>query len=156
MPLLPDVLKANMEPFFDQESPNFSAFPADPQDAAKKWAGAVGAYMSGVVPPSATASPAQSTFEATMLGMPPSGGGAAVIVQAFVAAAAQLALGMAPTYISTPPAAPLLLDPVFAIGSAGGSNAAVLSALCTTVDTWMRTGLAVLVAPVPPPPIPWS
>lgn len=144
MPLVPATLTAELIKIMDKESPTHEGFPENTVEAASRWADAINAYAQSVVPPSANAEAARSAFETAMLAVSADAGNFYTVIKAaFTAYAAQLALGMAPTFTGVPPPVPIVLEPTAAIGLAGGTGSAVAAAMTAIIDAWFRTGTAV-------------
>lgn len=137
------ILKKELEKFFDDKSPNFISAPQNLLDAANKWANAFDIYAKGVTPPSTSSNAAKLAFIGVFVTSIVPGSGLIIIPQAFQAYTVALALGMAPTFIATPPIIPPPIQPAFAIGMAGGPASAILQAMVTIIDIWFRTGIAV-------------
>lgn len=153
MPLTPPILTNELAKFMDDQVPSFEGFPSA-TNVGQKWAAAVDAYASKVIPASIAAAIAKTAMAGAMAGASAPGAGTAAIPAAFAAYAATLGGGMAPAFVAVPPPAPLSLDPAFAVGMSGGSASAVISQIVTIVDTWFRTGTAT--PALGGPPVPWS
>lgn len=130
---------------------------ADPaEDApgcAAAWADAMGAYASGIVPPSTTVSAARDALEAALTTAFLTPLAAPGMEAAFAAFAATVGGGMA-GYVPTPPAAPV----GFAAGFAGpkpSTHPAAGEQYGQLIHDWMTTGSSTLVAP-PNTVVPWS
>jgi hypothetical protein len=137
----------------DDQYPGFIEFPNE-TNVADKWSTAVNNYASAVVPASTTAAQAKTAMQAALTGMSAPGAALVQLPTSFTVYATTLAVGMAPTYVGTPPPAPIILTPAFTIGSAGGSAADVIQQLVLIIDLWFRTGTATPSAGGAP--IPWS
>lgn len=144
MALVQATLINGLKLIMDEDYPSHE-FPSNIADVAAAWADAVNNYASAVTPPSATSSAARTAFYNIMLGMDTDlGNGIAIMVSAFSAYAASLAGGMAPTFIGTPPPAPIPLSTIIpTLGLGGASGSSVAEALGAVIDTWFRTGIAV-------------
>ena len=155
MPLIPTTLSTGLSSIFDPESPSLTGWPSTNLEAAEQWADAINGYASAVVPPSASSAAARNAMRDVLLVVTPEAGNAIIqLPLALTAYAGVLAAGMAPAFISVPPAVPAIILPVAAIGIAGGPSSAVVAALTGIIDAWFRTGFAVP-APIGPPVV-WS
>jgi hypothetical protein len=137
--LLTDI---ELRKFMDKEHPLFIDFPESTDKAAELWANAIYQGAKDVIPISLTAENAKTESENVMKQMFKVDGKAGLVL-GFQTFAATLALGMQPTYTGTPPAAPLLFDPVFIIGLAGGSNSDCINGMIAIINLWFALGIAV-------------
>lgn len=126
--------------------------PPDVAGCAQAWADAVGSYAAGIVPASTAVSAAASTLASALAGAFSSGAAAPGMEAGFAAFAASLGAGMV-GYTPTPPPGPVGFALLFA--GPRSSHAEAAAAVASAVDTWMRTGSAVLIAP-PNTLVPWS
>lgn len=133
---------------------------ADSQaDAAVEWADVVEIYAVGVVPPlapgvMAAAKAALTAALTTAFASTSAAATATAMETAFLTFSTTMATGMAPAFIGVPPPAPVGF---LALLSANKDSRADFAADWeAAIDAWMRTGLAQLVAPTPPPPVNWS
>lgn len=139
MPLVKSILEQELKTIFNPDT-----MPGSIPEAADAWASAVDKYASQVIPSSTTSAAAKAAFQGLMSGVTPDlKNGIIQLVAAFTAYAAQLGLGMAPTFTATPPAIPINIAPVVSLGLGGGSGDECAALLATIADTWFRTGLAV-------------
>lgn len=146
MPLNPAGLQGDLEAFF-------AAPPATRAACAQAWADAVEAYASGLVPPSTTVASAAATLASSLESAFAAPAAAPLFDAAFTAFGATVAGGQAPTFTGVPPPAPLGIASLLA--SPQATHAAAAAAFATLIDTWAKTGSAVLVAP-PNTVVPWS
>jgi hypothetical protein len=100
------------------------------------------------VPPSTTVASAAATLASSL-----ASAAAAPFDAAFASFAAAVALGQAPTFTGVPPAAPLGIASLLALMQP--THAAAAAAFASLIDTWTKTGTAVLVAP-PNTVVPWT
>jgi hypothetical protein len=128
-------------------------YPHTRQLAAHEWAAAAGAWAAGIVPPSTTVAAAQTALESALDGAFTLANPAPAIDAAFATFAATLAVGMLPLYTGTPPPAPLGIAQLFTVKRT--TRQAGVAAVAARLDAWMRTGIAVLVAP-PKTALPWA
>jgi hypothetical protein len=140
MPLNTAGLQSDLEALF-------AAPPPTAAECAQAWSDAFAAYVAGVVPPAlpAAVSAAADAMAAQLTAAFQGPAAPADFDVACTAFAAAVALGMAPTFTGAPPPAPLLI--VSLLGSPQPTHAAAAAAFAALIDTWMRTGSAVLVAP---------
>lgn len=148
MPLDPTGLESDI---------NAIVNPATQAAAAQDWADAMDSYAGGIFPASTTVSAAAATLKTAMEGAfalfdPVST--AAALESAFAAFAGTVSGGMAPAFTGTPPPAPVGFTPLVTNIQPDKATASALWA--TTIDTWMKTGLAQVAGGPPPPPVPWS
>jgi hypothetical protein len=142
-------LQGDLLALFANPSPDVTAL-------AEQWRAAMVAYASGIVPPSLNVTTAGATLKSTLIGIFGTTGVAqgAAMDAAFAAFAVSVAAGMLPTYTGVPPASPpgfvANLAPPFPT-----THAAAVTKWAGILDTWMRTGTAVLVAP-PNGVLPWT
>lgn len=138
MPLDPVGLQSDLESLF-AEPPETAA------ECAQAWSDAVGSYAAGVVPASSAVAAAAAAMTASLLSAFQSPAAAVGFDAAFTTFGAAVALGMAPAFTGTPPPAPLGIATL--LSATQVSHAAAAAAFASLIDTWMRTGSAVLVAP---------
>lgn len=123
----------------DEKSSNL---PTSLSDASNKWADALGKYCETIFPASVTISQAKDSFKALFLTLnPASGNGLVVFPQCIQAFQSTLGAGMI-GYVSVPPTNLIDMNPVKAIGMAGGTTVQALSSFCDIVDQNFRTGTA--------------
>lgn len=146
MPLNPASLQSSLESLF-------SAPPPTAAECAQAWADAVQTYAAAVVPPSTTVAAAAAALVGALTSAFGSPSAAAAFDAAFTAFAATVAAGMLPTFTGVPPPAPLGVAALLAVSQP--SHAAAAAAFASLIDTWAKTGTAVLVAP-PNTVVPWS
>lgn len=148
MPLDPSGLEDDINDITDPETK---------AAAAQAWADAVESYAGGIVPPSTTVSAAATTLKTAMESafalIDPANTGAA-LESAFAAFATTVAGGMSPAFTGTPPPAPVGFVPL--VTNIQTSKAVASELWATTIDTWMKTGLAQIAGGPPPPPVNWS
>lgn len=144
MPLVRQTIYSEIRKINDSTYVGFEDFPTSISDSANRWANAVNEYAKSVIPPSSTSEQAKQAFIQVMQQVSvPSQNGFAILKLAFTAYASTLALGMAPTFIATPPPSPIILEVVAPLGLGGGSAEAVASAMSNIIDSWFKTGVAV-------------
>lgn len=142
MPLVSDIMKTEFRKISDKSYSLFEGFPETMPDVASRWAKAVYNYANPVIPASTSGVLAKDAFEIIMLGL--AYGSASITFQsAFTAFASALVVGMLPTFVATPPPVPIVLDPVFAAGFAGGSSEECANIFASIVNTWFKTGTAI-------------
>jgi hypothetical protein len=146
MPLNPAGLQSDLEALVAEP-------PATRAACAQAWADAVQAYASGLVPASTTVASAAATLASSLESAFASPSAAAPFDAAFTSFAAAVAVGQAPTFTGVPPAAPLGIAAL--LGSPQPTHAAAAAAFASLIDTWAKTGTAVLVAP-PNTVVPWT
>lgn len=148
MPLGPSTLAQQLSSIAENPPPSSAA-------CGQAWANAVGAYAASVVPPSTTVSAATSTLAGALAGAFASPAAAPGMETAFLSFATTLGLGMAGAgFTGAPPVAPVGFAPQFA-GPKPLTHDAAAQTLATLIDTWMKTGIATLIAP-PNTPQPWT
>jgi hypothetical protein len=146
MPLNPAGLQSDLEALF--------AEPPETREAcAQAWADAIEGYASGLVPASTAVASAAATLASSLESAFAAPAAAAPFDAAFTTFAAAVAVGQAPTFTGVPPAAPLGIAAL--LGSPQATHAAAAAAFASLIDTWAKTGTAVLVAP-PNTVVPWS
>ncbi len=131
----------------------FAAPPSDAAGCASGWSSAVQGWASGIVPPSSTVSTACGTLTGALTAAFLTPAAAPLMEAAFAAFAVTVGGGMA-GFAPTPPPAPVGFAAQFA-GPKPPTHAAAASAIAGLIDSWMKTGIATLVAP-PNTPVPWS
>jgi hypothetical protein len=140
MPLVLTTLSNGILSFTD---PNKNNMPKDINDAAKKFADAIGEYVKPIFPvltaPDAIINAAKSSFISTFITIqnnPPTG-----MIQlplAFTNFALALIPGMLPEFAGIPPPAPIDFSPM-----SSSDNASVCANnFATIVDLWFKTGTA--------------
>lgn len=142
MALNKQILIDEIRKITDESFSGFEEFPKTSQEAGERWAAAVSAYAGSIVPSSQEAENAESSFISTFTPLVETDANAA-FAAAFTTYAAQLGLGMQPTFTATPPPTPIVLAPVFAVGLGGGSAQQCAQTMAEIVDLWFRTGSAV-------------
>lgn len=115
--------------------------PKNLQDGILRWADAIDTYAKEVNPSSTTNEEAKTIFISTMQSIP--SGGLSIFESAIIAYAAQLGVGMAPNYTSTPPPTPIVLQSISLLGLNGGSNKQCTKLTVDIIDAYFRTGTAV-------------
>ena len=156
MPLLLSTLEQELTNLMDSTSPNFVGMPNSMADVASNWSNVMFNYTASIIPPSTTGSAAKSAMESILLGIAAPGSFFPLFTAGITAFATTLAAGMLPTYTGVIPVAPLVIEPaMMAIPLVAGNDALRISTMAGIIDTWFRTGTAVLVAP-PYTVIPWS
>jgi hypothetical protein len=146
MPLNPSALQSSLESLF--ASP-----PATRALCAQAWADAIQGYAAAVVPASTTVTAACAALATALESAFALPSAAAAFDAAFAALAVTVAGGMLPAFTGAPPPSPLGIAALLAGTQA--THAAAAAAFASLVDTWFRTGSAVLVAP-PNTLVPWS
>lgn len=148
MPLVAATLKTALESCFASPPPGASG-------CAQAWADAMGSYAGAVVPPSTTISAAKSTLQAALTAAFSAPNAAPAMESAFTSFAATVGLGMAGAgFAATPPPGPVGLAVLFS-GPKPPTHSAAALQISSAIDTWMRTGIATLIAP-PNTPQPWA
>lgn len=146
MALVKSILLAEIRKINDPEYVSFEGFPVDSTESATRWSAAIKTYASTVVP---VATPASMTLAAAAM--------AAIIVTITAAAvngvtqlpisftnfAVQVALGMLPAFVGTPPPVPIDFSSVYSIGNAGGTSEDCANEMANVIDAWFKTGTAV-------------
>jgi len=154
MALSKETLKIELQKIFDQEYSGFLKFPESLVEAADKWSSAILKYSSTIIPPSTTGNAAKLAMQSQLATIQDSNG-AIVFPKSIMAFATALSVGMLPNYTGTPPTTPLIMEPIWDIGIEGCSSEQIAGALADLIDSWFKTGIAILVAP-PNTPIIWS
>jgi hypothetical protein len=125
----------------------FADPPSTTAACAAAWAAAVSAYASGIVPASTTVTAAQAPLAASLTS---AFGGAdpatvsTAMEAAFLTFATSVGGGMA-GFAGTPPVTPVGVAALAANQQA--THAAAADAWASAIDTWMKTGIATLIAP---------
>ncbi len=148
MPLDPSGLESDINDITDPETK---------AEAAQAWADAMDSYAGGIFPASTTVSAAAATLKTAMesaFSLIDPVSTAAALEAAFAAFAGTVSGGMSPAFTGTPPPAPVGFTPLVSVIQPDKATASALWA--TTIDTWMKTGLAQIAGGPPPPPVPWS
>lgn len=119
---------------------------------AQTWATLMGAYFTGVTPPSTAVSAAQATLQASLVSAFASapGAGLALMETAFLAFATTIGTGMAPAFIAVPPVLPVGFAGLAPAETAGEAA----SNLANLISTWAQTGTAT--PAVGGSPVPWT
>ncbi len=146
MALVKATLLEELRKIFDQEYSGFEGFPIDSFESGERWAAAVRLYSETIIPvvTSASLDLAELAMESVIATInASSGNGITQLPIAFTNFAAQIALGMLPAFVGTPPSAPIDFTAVYAIGNAGGSSEDCANAMADIIDFWFKTGTAV-------------
>ena len=139
MPLVSTILEQKLKTIFNPQT-----MPGSIPEAASALASAFDSYASQIIPPSATSAAAKAAFQSAMSGVSPDlKNGTVQLAVGLTAYAVQLGLGMQPAFTATPPAVPINIAPVMALGLGGGSGDQCAALLATITDAWFRTGLAI-------------
>src|SRR5262245_65312955 len=146
MPLNPASLQSDLQSLFSNP-------PAAAADCAQAWADAIQGYAASIIPASTTVAAAASALAGALASAFATPSAASAFDAAFAAAAVTIAGGMLPTFTGVPPVAPLNVASL--LGSPQPTHAAAAALFASLIDTWFRTGTAVLVAP-PNTVVPWS
>lgn len=146
MPLNPASLQSSLESLFAEP-------PAAAADCAQAWADAINGYAASIVPVSTTVAAGVSALASALASAFSSPSAASAFDAAFSAFATTVAGGMLPTFTGVPPPAPLGVAAQLAVTQE--THAAAAAAWASLIDSWFRTGTAVLVAP-PNTVVPWS
>lgn len=146
MPLDPVSLQSSLESLFAEP-------PLAVADCAQAWADAIQTYAAAIVPASTTVAAGAPALASALASAFSSPSAASAFDAAFAAFAVTVAAGMLPTFTGVPPAAPLNIEAQLA--GEQPTHAAAAAAFAALIDTWFRTGTAVLVAP-PNTVVPWS
>ncbi len=139
MALNPVALRSELGKAFDKNAPGFVGPATSNADSKAKtaqgWANALEACCELITPPSLSLAVAKAAFIEAMEGAFSDPTGAAMLA-AFQTFASQLASGMSPTYVGTPPASPPVLSaPVPDLSAALDTHTAAIM-------TWLQTGTA--------------
>ena len=145
MPLDVAALASGLEDVASNPPPGIAA-------CAALWADAVEDWASEIVPLSTTVAVAREALETALVVAFSLPAAAASMEVAFLAFATTVGGGMA-GYTPTPPPAPVGFATLFSVRRTSHADAA--ATVAGAIDTWMRTGIATLVAP-PNTPVPWS
>lgn len=133
----------------------FANPPSTSAQCAQAWADAMQSYASGIVPPSTSVSTAAGTLASALTAAFSSPAAAPLMETAFAAFAATVGAGMAAAgFTGTPPPGPVGFAPQF-LAAKPPTHAAAAATYASLIDTWMKTGVATLIAP-PNTPQPWS
>jgi len=135
------------------------AYPHTIDDAARAWASALALYAAPVFPPlrepPVAAQDALYGALKVAFALPVD-----LVPEALESAlrgfAVALAALMAPAYAALPPAGQVGFRRLFTTRPFASTRVDAVGEVAGAIDLWMRTGTAQLVAPVPPPPVPWS
>jgi hypothetical protein len=152
MALDPDGLKADLETFFGDPSSTRAG-------CASQWAACMQGYASAVVPPLVTgvAAAAALALAGALTNAFASATCVADVEVAFLGFATAIGVGMAPTYVSTPPPGPVGF--VEEIGKPPSEWAATQKEAAELwagkIHDWMTSGIATLAVP-PNTPVNWS
>jgi hypothetical protein len=131
----------------------FTDFGADIPSCAAKWADAIAAYFSPVVPPSANVAAAKGTLQTQLAAAFALPSAATAMDAAFTAFALTVGGGMAPTFVAVPPPLPVGWALLFAEPYPASADAAA-EKISTVLDAWARTGTAT--PSIGGSPSPWS
>lgn len=143
MPLILSNLKVGISKICDQEHLLFQGFPSNTIQVADRWSTAINDYAALVIPASLNSSLAKEAFRIALLSISSEvPNGAVLFKTAFSSYAAQLAIGMSPTFKGNPPPVPIELSSVFALGFSGGSSEQCVQMMSGIIDLWFRTGTA--------------
>jgi hypothetical protein len=133
----------------------FADPPATYAECAQAWADAAQAWAAAIVPASTTVSAAAAALSSALAGAFAAPDAIPGMESAFAAFAVTVGGGMAAAgYAPTPPAGPVGLVTEFA-EPLPETHAEAATAIAGIIDTWMRTGIATLIAP-PFTIVPWS
>jgi hypothetical protein len=156
MPLLAAFLISELRKTVDPNFGGFLGFPQNDPDTAERWADAYYQYMLTISYPAlnplsiAGLIAAKEAMRVALAGMSLPLGAIALFPIAFAAFASTFAASTAPTYLSVPPPAALVLP--FTLTPDGLVAA---TAIGEAIDLWTKTGTSAVVAP-PGPVTPWS
>lgn len=148
------LLNMKLSSFMDPDSPFFTEFPENEFDISDSWGDAMNSYLQNIIPPSTTLSSAIQLFKLQVIGIMNEGMFETVLSTSLLSLAGTLAVGMAPSFVGTPPPIPIILTPVIILGFNSKIHTPIISLLTTTIDLWFRTGLAT--NPVSGTVIPWN
>lgn len=128
-------------------------YPTTIEGCAAAWRQAIEGWAAGIVPPSTTVGAAAAALEGQLVAAFTASSLSAVD-DALTAFALAVGVGMLPAYVAVPPAAgPGLV--VLLRNARPPTRQAAIDLVAGTLDTWMRTGTATLVAP-PFTVLPWT
>lgn len=130
-------------------------YPVSVEAAAGEWAEAVGAWTEAVVPFCAPPAhqAAVSALRSALISAFASPSAAGPMDQAFIAFAAALGAGMAPSFVAAAPTAGPGFDGLFSLRPADTREEGV-ARVAQLLSAWIATGTATPLAGGPP--IPWS
>jgi hypothetical protein len=130
-------------------------YPATGDDCADEWADALQAYATGIIPASTTVSAATATLRTSLKSAfaLPTASRMAAFNTAMAAWATTIGGGQA-GFVATPPVG-LPLATLLALPTPPSSRSAGVSAAASSIDAWMKTGIAVMTAP-PGTTLNWS
>lgn len=146
MPLNVASLQSSLESLFADP-------PGTRAACAQAWADAINGYAASIVPPSTAVAAATSSLAGALESAFAAPSAASGFDAAFATCAGAIALGQAPAFTGTPPAAPLNIAAQLA--QTQPTHAAAAAAFAALIDAWFRTGFGTLVAP-PNTVVPWS
>ena len=141
MPLVKSVLKIGIQEIIDTQYSGFVEFPPTVPDAAERWSEAIDKYAKLVLPVSVSSNTAKLAAKGQLLTVPTLG--VQAFVNALVAYATALAVGMAPTFTGVPPPTPPVIAPILAAGFAGADSVTIAELLSSTIHIWFKTGTAI-------------
>jgi len=140
MPLVAATLKSALESCFADPPPNAAG-------CAQSWASAMGSYAGAIVPPSTTIPAAQSALQTALASAFAAPNAAPAMESAFSSFAVTVGTGMAAAgFAATPPPSPIGLAALFS-GPKPATHSDAALQISNAIDTWLRTGIATLVAP---------
>lgn len=129
--------------------------PATTAQCAQAWADAMQAYAAAIIPASTTVSAAASALSSSLVGAFNAPLAAPGMEVAFTSFAATVGAGMAAAgFAPVPPVTPVGFVTLFA-GPKPATHADAAQQIGSQIDTWMKTGVATLIAP-PNTPTPWT
>lgn len=137
-----NTLVTEIRKISDKDFQDFEGFPDDIVAASERWASAIETYATNIIPISTTISVAKEAMKSLLLTATAPGSALTVLPQSIAAFTNAVAPGMAPAFTAVPPVGQPILEPVYAIGNAGGSASEVANAFASVVDAFFRTGLA--------------
>jgi hypothetical protein len=146
MPLVKSTLKAALLDTFTNFGPTIP-------ECAAKWADAIAAYFSPVVPSSTSVAAAKATLQSSLAAAFALPSAATAMDTACTAFAVTVGAGMAPTFVAVPPPLQVGWALLFAEPYPASADAAA-EKIATTIDTWARTGTAM--PSIGGSPSPWS
>lgn len=142
MALIRNTLLTELRKGLDEEYSEFTRHPNSLQEAGEIWANAFSNYAKSIIPISTTVESAKSKFISTFNTITNTNG-KVVFPSCFQLYCVELGLGMQPLFTAVPPTLPPFFDSVFISGLAGSSTKLCLEQICTIIDAWIKTGLAI-------------
>jgi hypothetical protein len=142
MTLIRDTLLTELRKGLDEKYIQFTKHPSNLQEAGKIWSDAFSNYTKSIIPISTTVESAKGKFISTFNTITNTNG-KLVFASCFQLYCVELGLGMQPLFTATPPPTLPIFDSVFTSGLTGSSTEICLEQICTVIDTWIRTGLAI-------------